>query len=133
MGFLVDLDDLDLHLLADSEHLGRVVDAAPGDVGDMQQAVNTAEIDECAVIGDVLHNAVDHLTFFKVGDEFGAGLGTGLFEHGAARNDDVAAAAIHFQDLEGLQTFISGPTSRIGRMSTCERGRKAVAPSRSTV
>ena len=33
----------------------------------------------------------------------------------------------------GCGWFISGPTSRIGRMSTCERGRNATAPSRSTV
>ena len=33
----------------------------------------------------------------------------------------------------GWLTFISGVTSRIGRMSTCERGRNATAPSRSTV
>src|SRR6185312_14701717 len=34
---------------------------------------------------------------------------------------------------KGCSTFISGPISRIGRMSTCERGRNATAPSRSTV
>src|SRR5580700_2297761 len=33
----------------------------------------------------------------------------------------------------GWGTFISGPTSRTGRMSTWLRGRKATAPSRSTV
>src|SRR5213592_3180480 len=33
----------------------------------------------------------------------------------------------------GCGTFISGVTSRIGRMSTWLRGRKATAPSRSTV
>ena len=47
---------LTLHRLADGQHLGRMVDAAPGDVGDMQQAVDAAEIDEGAVIGDVLHH-----------------------------------------------------------------------------
>ena len=33
----------------------------------------------------------------------------------------------------GHGTFINGVTSRIGRISTCDRGRKATAPSRSTV
>jgi hypothetical protein len=33
----------------------------------------------------------------------------------------------------GCGWFISGPTSRIGRMSTWLPGRKATAPSRSTV
>ena len=99
---VVDLDDLDLHLLADVEHFGRVIDAPPGDVGDVQQAVDAAEVDERAVVGDVLDHAVDDLTLFEVLHQLLALLGAGLFQHGAARHDDVAAAAIHLQDLERL-------------------------------
>src|SRR5439155_1751885 len=65
VGLVVDLDDLDLHRLADGQHLGRVIDAAPGDIGDVQQAVDAAEVDERTVIGDVLDDAVDHLTLFE--------------------------------------------------------------------
>ena len=61
VGFLVDLDDLDLDGLADRQDLGGVVDAAPGHVGDVQQAVDTAQVDEGAVFGDVLDHAVDRL------------------------------------------------------------------------
>ena len=102
VGLVVDLDDLDLHLLADVEHLGRVIDAPPGDVGDVQQAVDAAEVDERAVVGDVLDHAVDDLTLFEVLHQLLALLGAGLFQHGAARHHDVAAAAIHLEDLERL-------------------------------
>ena len=47
------------------QRLGRVVDAPPGDVGDVQQAVDAAEIDEGAVIGDVLDDAVEDLAFLE--------------------------------------------------------------------
>ena len=80
-----------------------MADAAPGDVGDVQQAVDAAQIDERAVIGDVLDHAFDHLLLDQRGDERGALLGAALFEHGAAGDDDVAAAAIHLQDLERLR------------------------------
>ena len=50
----VDADDLHLHRVADVEDLAEVVDAAPGHVGDVQQAVDAAEVDEGAVVGDVL-------------------------------------------------------------------------------
>ena len=103
VGFVVDLDDLHLHGLADGQDLGRVIDPAPGDVGDMQQAVDAAEIHERTVIGDVLDHAVDHLTLFEVLHQFLALLGAGLFQHGAARHHDVAAAAIHLEDLERLR------------------------------
>ena len=102
VGLVVDLDDLDLHLLADVEHFGRVIDAAPRDVGDVQQAVDAAEVHERAVVGDVLDHAVDDLALFEVLHQLLALLGAGLFQHGAARDDDVAAAAIHLEDLERL-------------------------------
>src|SRR5690606_38511764 len=48
-------------------------------------------------------DAFDHLALFEVLDDLRTLLCTALFQHGAARNDDVAAAAIHLQDLEGLR------------------------------
>src|SRR6267154_2158395 len=103
VGLVVDLDDLDLHGLADGKHLGRVIDPAPGDIGDVQEAVDAAEINERTVIGDVLDHAVDHLTLFEVLHQFLALLGAGLFENRAARHHDVAAAAVHLEDLERLR------------------------------
>jgi hypothetical protein len=82
-----------------------VVDAPPGDVGDVQQAIDAAEVHERTVIGDVLDHAFQHLAFFEALDQIGALLGAGLFEYRAARNNDVAAALIHFQNLEGLRAF----------------------------
>ncbi len=99
----VEADHLDLDGLADIERLGRVVDAPPGDVGDVQQAVDPAEIDEGAVIGDVLDDAGEDLALLEAGDQLGALLGAALLEHGAARHDDVAARAVHLEDLEGLR------------------------------
>ena len=99
----VDADDLHLDRLADMQHVGGMVDALPGDVGDVQQAVDAAQVHEGAVVGDVLDHAIDHLAFGEVLHEFGALLGAGLFHDGAARHHDVAAAAVHLEDLEGLR------------------------------
>ena len=101
----VDADDLHLHRVADVQHLARVVDALVADVGDVQQAVDPAEVDERAVIGDVLDHAVDDLALGEALDEAAALLGAGLFEDGAARHDDIAAAAVHLEDLERLRDF----------------------------
>src|SRR5262249_20656924 len=102
MRLVVDLDDLDLHGLADGQDLGRMVDATPRDVGDVQEAVDAAEVDERTVIGDVLDDAVDHLTLFEVLHQLLALLGAGLFQNGTTRHHDVAAATIHLEDLERL-------------------------------
>src|SRR5882762_4879545 len=103
VGLVVDLDDLDLHGLADGEHLGRVIDPAPGDIGDVQEAVDAAEVDERTVIGDVLDDAVDDLAFLEILHQFLALFGAGLFQNRAARHHDVAATAIHLEDLERLR------------------------------
>ena len=75
---------------------------SPGDVGHMQKAVDAAEIDERAIVGEVLDRAVDDLAFGEVGDDLVALFGPALLEDGAARDDDVAAAPVHLQDLERL-------------------------------
>src|SRR5216683_668935 len=85
-----------------------MVDAPPGDVGDVQEAVDAAEIDEGAVIGDVLDHAGEDLAFLERGDQLRALLGPAFLEHGAARHHDIAARAVHLEDLEGLRRAQQG-------------------------
>ena len=104
LGLRVEADDLYLDGLADLQGLGRVADALPCDVGDMQQAVNTAKVDERTVIGDVLDHTLKNLAFLQVRDQLGPGFGAGFFQNGAARDNDVAAAAVDLEDLERLRS-----------------------------
>src|SRR6202035_3390369 len=83
-------------------------DAPPGDVGDVEQPVDAAEIDEGAVIGDVLDHAGEDLALLERGDQLRALLGPALLEDGAARHHDVAARAVHLEDLEGLRRAEQG-------------------------
>ena len=80
-----------------------MVDAAPCHVGDVQQAVDAAEVNERTVIGDVLDDAVNNLAFFEVLDDFRTLFGARFFENRAARHDDVATALVHLEDFEGLR------------------------------
>ena len=100
--FKIEADHLDIDRLADAQNLGGVVDAAPRDIGDVQQSIDLAQIDEGAVIGDVLDHAFQHLAFLEAVHKLGAGLGAGFLHHGAARYHDVAAAPVHLENLERL-------------------------------
>ena len=99
----IDANDLHLHRIADVQDLGWMVDTLPRHVGHVKQAIDAAEVNEGAVVGDVLHHAIDHLALFELGDDLGALLCARLFKDGAAGNDNIAAPAIHLQDLEGLR------------------------------
>src|SRR4029078_351084 len=103
VGFLVDADDLHLDRLTDVWDFGRMLAAAPCHVGEVQQAVDAAEVDERTVVGDVLDDAFDNLAFFEVLHDFRTLFRAPLLGRGAARPHDVAAAAIHLEDLEGLR------------------------------
>src|SRR5690606_29156177 len=82
---------------------GRVVDTFPGNVGNVQQAVNATQVNKRTVIGDVLDHTLQFLTFFEVGYQLGAGFCAGLFQYSAAGHNDVATLTIHFQDQERLR------------------------------
>ncbi len=85
-------------LVVDLEQLRRVADAAPRHVGDVQQAVDAAEVDEGAVVGDVLHHAAQHLGLRERLERVLLLLGVLLLEEDLARQHDVPALLVHLDD-----------------------------------
>ncbi len=98
----VDTHDLHLHALANGEYIRRMVHALPCNVSDVEKTVNTAQINKCAVISDVLYNAFNHLAFSQIADQFRTLFSAGFFHDGAPRDNDVATLTVHFQNLERL-------------------------------
>jgi hypothetical protein len=88
---------LHLHLLVDLHHLARVADPAPRHVGDVEQAVDAAEIDERAEVGDIFHDATAHLAHLEQLHELLLPLGPLLLDERPAGDDDVAPRLV---DLE---------------------------------
>ena len=61
----VEFDNLNLNRLTDRQNFRRMIDSLPGNVGNVQQTVNAAEVNERTVIGNVLDNAFQNGTFFQ--------------------------------------------------------------------
>ncbi len=70
----------------------------------MQQAVDAAQVDEGAVLGDVLHHAPHDLALRQAAEGAALLLGVLLLEDRLAGQDDVAALAVHLDDPH-LQLF----------------------------
>src|SRR5262245_54076645 len=94
------LEDDDLHVVADVDHLGRMTDARPRHVGDVEQAIDAAEVDEGAVVGDVLHRALEDDSLLEHLERLLLELRPLALEHRAPRHHDVAARAVELQDRE---------------------------------
>src|SRR2546422_5175988 len=95
----VEVEDHDLHLVADLEDLRGMPDATPAHVGHVQEPVDPAEIDERAVVGDVLDGAREHHPLGQDLERVLLLLLPFLLEDRAAREHDVAAAAVELDDL----------------------------------
>jgi hypothetical protein len=101
LGFGIDFEDADLEFLADGEHIFGLVDAGVGDVADVEQAVDAAEVDECAVGHEGADGAGDGVAFLHGGAaafEQAAGL---LFKHDAAIDDYVFIGDVELGDAAG--------------------------------
>src|SRR5581483_4818712 len=96
---LVHGDDVDLELLVDVDLLVRVVDPTPIHVGDVQQAVDATKIHEGTELGDVLDDALADLARLDLGEQLLLHLLTLIFQQLAARDDDVAAGLVDFENL----------------------------------
>ena len=87
-------------MCTDIHHLGGVADPAPRHVGDVEQTVESAEVDERPEVRDVLDNAFPHLAGKKLLDQCGALLLALALENDAPRHDDVPPALVQLDDLE---------------------------------
>src|SRR3954469_25642977 len=96
--FVVVFQNFYLDLVANVDEVARMREAPPAHVGDVQQAVETAEIDERAVVGEVLDGAVHDGAFGEVLERLGAKLGLLLVKDLFTRNDYVAALLVEFYD-----------------------------------
>src|SRR5690606_31438076 len=79
---------------------GRMAHALPGHVGDVQQAVDAAQVHERAVVGEVLDHALEHGALDQLLHQRLALLGVLALGHRAAGDDDVVALAVQLDELE---------------------------------
>ncbi len=99
-----------------------MADASPAHVGDMEQPIQTVEVDERAEVGDVLDGALADVARRHFSQELLPSFGALLFDQLAPRKDDVLAFLIDFDNLELVRvTDESGEI--LGRDDVDLRGR----------
>ncbi len=100
LALLVVVEDLDADLLVELYHFARVRHPAPGEVGDVQQTVHAAEVDEDAEVGDVLHRALEDVAHLERTEELLAHLAQALLLEHLVADDDVLPQVVDLEDAE---------------------------------
>ncbi len=85
-------------LLANREDVGRFVDAAPGDLADVEQRIDSTQVDERAVFHEAADGAGYGVSFFDLPvDSFASGA-LFVFDYDAAIDDYVFVSDIELDD-----------------------------------
>ena len=101
----IELQDLNIDFVAHIHDFARMLDALPGHISDVQQAVNTAQIYERAVVGQVLDDTLDFQTFGQGFQQSFTLLAVFSFQNGAAGNNHVVTLLVQLDNLE-LEFFV---------------------------
>ena len=97
---LIEVEDNNVDLLVELYYLVRIVYAAPREVCDVNQSVNTTEVNEYTIRSDVLNNTLEDLTLLQLADDLLL-LGLELsLDESLVRNNYVAELLVDLNNLE---------------------------------
>ncbi len=77
-----------------------MANTAPGHIGDVQQSVDAAQVNKRTVIGEVLHNTLEALSFLQRVEQLLAFYRVFSFQNRAAGNHNVVALLVELDDFE---------------------------------
>ena len=126
LALAVDVEHLHRHDVAYREDLGGVVHVAPGELGDVDQAVDPVQVHEGAEVHDVRDGALHDLARLEAVEDLLADLLALLLEHRAAREDHVVARAVELDDL-ALDLLAEELVEVLHAADVDERGRQEAA------
>ena len=116
-------NNINLKLLIDMNNFVRIADTAPSHVGDVQQAIDTAEVDECAEVCDILDHTLANLIGFDFWEQLFLEVFALIFKQFTPADDDIATGFINFKDF-ALNTAVDVVTDIRGSANINLRGWK---------
>jgi len=98
--FVVEVQDNYVQFLIQLNHFARIAYTAPRQVGDVNQTVYAAQVDEYTVRCDILDSTFQYLTFFQFADDFFLLLFQFSFNKSLVRNNHILEFLVDFNHLE---------------------------------
>ena len=100
--FGCELEDFDFDFVADLNDFVRMIDASPAHIGDVEEAIDAAEVNECTVFGDILDDTIEDGTFVQVFECLALEDSAFLFEESTTGKDDVSTFFVELDDFEAI-------------------------------
>ena len=100
MRFWIKLDNFDFDFFANMNQFAWMIDAFPRQICDVQQTVNSAQINKHTVISNVFHRPFDNRAQRNVFHRFFLLCSDSISLNRATRNDCICAQSVHFQNAE---------------------------------
>ncbi len=97
--FVVDVQDHDFDLVVDLHHFCWVTNTSPAHVGDMQQTVDSAEVNKRTEIGDILDCSFAKIANGEYFQQLLLLFFSSFFDQATTRNNDVFSSFVDLQDL----------------------------------
>ena len=96
----IDTQDLDFNFLADFEYFAGMIDAAPGELADMNQSVCASQVNKCAKVGEVTDHTMAHFAWFQLIEQFFTAPLPPFLSGEPLGEDQAVSRAINLDDLE---------------------------------
>ena len=97
---VVEVENNDIDLLVELDNLVRIVYAAPRQVCDMDESVNTTEVNEYTVRSDVLNGTLEDLALLELADDLLLLSLKLLLDKSLVRYNDIAELLVDLDNLE---------------------------------
>ena len=97
---VVEVQNNNVDLLVELNNLAGIAYAAPAQVGDVDQTVNTAEVNEYTVRSDVLDGTLEYLTLLQLADDLLLLLLELSLDESLVANNNIAELLVDLHDLE---------------------------------
>ena len=97
---LIEVKDNNVNLLVERNDVLRIGNTIPREVSDVDKTVNTTEVNEYAIVGDVLDDTFENLAFFKFANDLLFTSFEFSLDECLVANNDIAEVLIDFNNLK---------------------------------
>ena len=126
--FVRHLEDFGFDVQADGDRVGRLGDSGPTDVGDVEQGIDAADVDESSVVGEAADGAADGIAFLDFGEAtvfVEASSSSSTMRRSTTKSSSAASSLVMRQRISWPTSF---SISAALRVPVREAGRKARTP-----